>query len=126
VSDLATEVTAEATTDADKMIALQNWFTSEFNYDPTVPASDDAIEMFLETRSGFSEQFASTLAVMARTLGIPSRVAVGFTPGNLNADGSYSVLGKNTHTWPEIWFDGIGWIPFEPTPQHAIPGAQDN
>ena len=49
-------------------------------------------------------------AAMARTLGIPSRVAVGFTPGVLNDEGWYSVLGKNAHAWPELWFDGIGWV----------------
>ena len=53
-------------------------------------------------------------------------VTDGFTPGNLNVDGSCSVFGKNSHAWPEIWFDGIGWIPFEPTPQRAIPGAENN
>jgi hypothetical protein len=63
--------------------------------------------------------------VMARTLGIPSRVAVGYTPGRLRADGWYSVLGRNSHAWPEIWFDGIGWVKFEPTPQRGIPGAED-
>jgi hypothetical protein len=62
---------------------------------------------------------------MARTLGIPSRVAVGYTAGRLRSDGWYSVLGKNSHAWPEVWFDGIGWVPFEPTPQRGIPGAQD-
>lgn len=108
------------------MIALQAWFTSEFTYDLTAPATDDGhpIEVFLETRLGFCEQFASTFAVMARALGVPSRVAVGFTPGELDADGSYRVTGKNSHAWPEIWFDDIGWIPFEPTPQRALPGAE--
>ena len=125
VSDLATEVTAGAATDYDRMIALQDWLRSEFTYDLTVAASDDTIEMFLQTRSGSCEQFASTFAVMARTLGIPSRVAVGFTPGEPNADGSYSVFGKNAHAWPQVWFDGIGWVDFEPTPQGAIPGLED-
>ena len=81
--------------------------------------------MFLQTRRGLCEQFASTFAVMARTLGIPSRVAVGFTPGELNGDGSYSVFGKNAHAWPEVWFDGIGWVDFEPTPPGAVPGLED-
>ena len=125
VSDLATEITAGAATDYDRMIALRDWLRSEFRYDLTVAASDDPIEMFLQTRSGSCEQFASTFAVMARTLGIPSRVAVGFTPGELNADGSYSVFGKNAHAWPQVWFDGIGWVTFEPTPQGAIPGLED-
>ena len=125
VSDLATELTAGATTDYDRLIALQDWFRAEFNYDLPAAARVDAIETFLQTWSGSSEQFASTFAVMARALGIPSRVAVGFTPGELNVDGSYSVFGKNSHAWPEVWFDGIGWVAFEPTPQGAIPGVED-
>ena len=62
---------------------------------------------------------------MARTLGIPSRVAVGFTPGLQGLDGWYGVLGKNAHAWPELWFgEAIGWVPFEPTPGRGIPGAE--
>ena len=126
VEQLATEVTAGAATDADRMIALQDWF-QEFEYSTEVQAGhgNNAIETFLQIRKGYCEQFAGTFAVMARTLGVPSRVAVGFTSGRLRSDGWYSVLGKNSHAWPEIWFDGIGWVPFEPTPSRGIPGAED-
>ena len=56
---------------------------------------------------------------MARTLGIPSRVAVGYTPGALQPDGWYIVTGRNSHAWPEIWFDGIGWIAFDTRSRHS-------
>ena len=61
---------------------------------------------------------------MLRTLGIPTRVAVGFTSGVPLGDGEYSVLGRNAHAWPEVWFDGIGWVAFEPTPGRGAPNAQ--
>jgi transglutaminase-like putative cysteine protease len=123
ISDLAAEVTAGATSDYDRLMALQDWFLSNFEYSTDVPAGhgSNAIEQFLQVRTGYCEQFAATFAVMARTLGIPSRVAVGYTPGALQPDGWYIVTGRNSHAWPEIWFDGIGWIPFEPTPQRPIP-----
>jgi transglutaminase-like putative cysteine protease len=127
VYDTAAEVTAGGATSYDKLILLQNWFRNNFEYSTEVQAGhgNNAIENFLQIRKGYCEQFAATFAVMARTLGIPSRVAVGFTPGRLRSDGWYSVLGRNSHAWPEIWFDGIGWVDFEPTPQRGIPGAED-
>ena len=84
-----------------------------------------AIESFLIERVGYCEQFAATFAAMARTLDIPSRVAVGFTSGLQGLDDWYGVLGKNAHAWPELWFGAaIGWVPFEPTPGRGIPGAE--
>jgi transglutaminase-like putative cysteine protease len=126
VHEQALEATAGATAAADQMIALQNWF-QQFEYSTEVQAGhgNNAIQTFLQIRKGYCEQFAATFAAMARTLDIPSRVAVGFTSGRFRSDGWYSVLGKNMHAWPEIWFDGIGWIPFEPTPSRGIPGAED-
>jgi transglutaminase-like putative cysteine protease len=126
VYDTAAQVTAAAATDYDRLVTLQNWFRENFEYSTEVQAGhgSNAIENFLQIRKGYCEQFAATFAVMARTLGIPSRVAVGYTPGRLRSDGWYSVLGRNSHAWPEIWFDGVGWVPFEPTPQRGIPGAE--
>lgn len=126
VRTLAAEVTAGATTDYDRMLALQDFFRG-FTYSLEVQAGhgSSAIENFLEIRTGYCEQFSATMAAMARSLGVPSRVAVGFTPGVLGDDGWYSVLGKNAHAWPEIWFDGVGWVAFEPTPSRGIPGAEN-
>lgn len=123
---LAREVTAGQPTDYDRALALQNWFRSEFTYSLDVQRghSDDAISAFLRARIGYCEQFAGTFAVMARSIGLPARVAVGFTQGELRADGQYHVLGKHAHAWPEVWFDGVGWVLFEPTPGRGAPGSE--
>ncbi len=125
--DEALAATAGATTPYAKALALQNWFRNNFNYDLDVQYGNsyDAVEAFLRGRSGFCQQFAGTFGVMARYLGLPTRLAVGFTPGELRADGLFHVYGRNAHAWPEVWFDGIGWIPFEPTPGRGSPDAID-
>jgi transglutaminase-like putative cysteine protease len=125
VENIAAEVTAGAPTTYDAMLALQNWFRTEFEYSLEIPQGhgNSAIEAFLRQRIGYCEQFAGTFAAMARSLGVPARVAVGFTPG-LGGGGEFSVLGKNAHAWPEVWFDGLGWVAFEPTPGRGAPGAE--
>jgi hypothetical protein len=125
---LAVEVTASATTPYDQALLLQNWFRTEFTYDLTVQSghSDDAIQNFLRIRRGYCEQFAGTFAAMARSLGLPARVAVGFTQGDLGADGRYHVYGRHAHAWAEVWFDRVGWVSFEPTPGRGEPGAEEH
>jgi hypothetical protein len=102
------------------------WFQDQFEYSLEVRPGhgNSAIEAFLRDRIGYCEQFAGTYAAMLRTLGIPSRVAVGFTSGVPVGEGEFSVLGRNAHAWPEVWFDDIGWIAFEPTPGRGAPNAQ--
>ena len=123
---LAQQITAGQPTDYDKALALQNFFRTEFEYSLEVQRghSDDAISAFLRVRIGYCEQFAGTFAVMARAVGLPARVAVGFTQGELRPDGRYHVLGKHAHAWPEVWFDGVGWVLFEPTPGRGAPGSE--
>ena len=119
-------MTAGAVTPYQKLMALQNWFRTTFTYDLDVPLgnSNDAIAAFLRDRRGFCQQFAGTFAVMARTLGIPARIAVGYTQGDLGKDGLFHVFGRHAHAWPEVWFDGVGWVAFEPTPGRGSPDAQ--
>lgn len=112
----------------DSALALQEWFRTNFAYDlDGVGAGhgSDAIEAFLGARRGYCEQFAGTFAAMARSLGLPARVAVGFTPGELDEDGvTYTVRGRNAHAWPEVHIPGAGWVPFEPTPGRGQPGTE--
>jgi transglutaminase-like putative cysteine protease len=126
VRETAVTVTAGSATTYDAMVTMQNWFRTQFTYSLDVPQGhgNNAIEAFLRQRIGYCEQFAGTFAAMARSIGVPARVAVGFTPGVQQADGSFSVLGKNAHAWPEVWFDGLGWVAFEPTPGRGAPGAE--
>ena len=128
--DLPPEIGATArdwtrgqTTDYDAIIAIQDRFTDPkwgFTYDATVPGStsDEAMVEFLtQTKAGFCQQFSSTMAVMLRTLGIPARLAVGFTPGEPAGSGDrLTVTTENAHAWVEVLFPSYGWVPFEPTP----------
>ena len=125
LAEQARSVAAGATTRYDQAIALQNWFR-DFTYDVSFSAGHghDAMVEFVTERRGYCEQFAGTFAAFARVLGLPSRVAVGFTPGEHGADGRYHVRGEHAHSWPEIYFEGVGWVPFEPTPGRGIPGAE--
>jgi len=123
---LAREVTAGAANNYERAKLLQDWFNSEFTYSLKVQPGhgNNAIEGFLRDRVGYCEQFAGTYAAMMRSLGIPARVAVGFTYGTATGTG-YSVTGRNAHAWPEVWFDGLGWVLFEPTPGRGAPGTEN-
>jgi transglutaminase-like putative cysteine protease len=124
---LANDITAEAPTPYRKALALQTYFRDNFTYDLRVQRghSEEAILSFLRNRRGYCEQFSATFAAMARSVGLPARVAVGFTQGELRSDGRYHVLGRHAHAWPEVWFDGIGWVLFEPTPGRGAPGSEE-
>lgn len=131
VLTLAREVTQDSLTPFDKALALQNWFRTYFTYDLNVAQGHSIArtEDFLDVRRGYCEQFASTFAMMARVLGIPSRVAVGFTPGELQQGGvgsrTYIVRGRNYHSWPEVLIPGAGWVAMEPTPSRGSPTAEN-
>ncbi len=121
----AERITSGADTRYGKALALQNYFRDNFTYDLGFRAghSDDVIADFLRAKRGYCEQFAGTYAAFARAVGLPARVAVGFTQGTLEADGLYHVLGRHAHAWPEVYFEGVGWVPFEPTPGRGNPLA---
>ena len=126
VRDEAQRIVGGATTPYEQALALQDFFRDgSFTYDLQVAAghSTDDIESFLfDVRAGYCEQFAGSFAAMARSVGLPTRVAVGFTPGGYNPDrGWYEVRGTNAHAWPEVWFADAGWVRFEPTPDRGLP-----
>jgi hypothetical protein len=133
VAETARTVAGAATTNYDKAIALQSYFTSgQFTYSEKAPVDQGydgsgagVLEAFLRVKSGYCVHFASAMTAMARTLGIPARVAVGFTPGQAVAGSSgtslqYKVTTHDLHAWPELYFPGIGWVRFEPTPSRGF------
>ncbi len=127
VRDLASQVTAGEPTQFRKARALQSWFRSEFTYslDNVDAVNNSGLEDFLaeDGRVGYCEQFAASMALMARSLGIPSRVAVGFLePASLGA-GRWQFSSHDLHAWPELYFAGSGWVRFEPTPADRAPDA---
>ncbi|HEY5834104.1 transglutaminase TgpA family protein [Streptomyces sp.] len=126
VAETARTVTQTATNDYERGLALQRYFTSgQFVYNTQAKSGTgvDAIARFLQTREGFCVHFAFTMATMARTLNIPARVAIGFTPGSQDSDGTMSVGLKDAHAWPELYFEGTGWTRFEPTPYRGTEPA---
>lgn len=124
VTALARSLTRGATTKYERAVRIQTYFTSPpngfvYDFTPSQPRpGQDPLDAFLEGKHGFCEQYATAMAVLLREAGLPSRVAVGFTPGRPvpGKKGIYSVTTSEAHAWPEAWFDGAGWVRFEPTP----------
>ncbi len=125
VRNLAQDVTRDYPSRYEKAVALQDWFREDggFEYDiENVEGGNgvDELVAFLTEgeggRVGYCEQFASAMAAMARSLGIPARVAVGFLNPTRQDDGSWVYSTHDFHAWPELYFAGAGWVRFEPTP----------
>jgi transglutaminase-like putative cysteine protease len=126
VERLARDITSGATTDVDKVLAIEDYLRRNYEYaldSPVPPLDRDAVDHFLfDADVGFCEQFASATAVMLRTLDIPARVVAGYAVGHRNSfSGYYEVRASDAHAWVEVWFPGYGWYEFDPT--FAIPPA---
>jgi transglutaminase-like putative cysteine protease len=127
VRALARRVTASAATTYDKIRALESWLGTHVRYSidaPLPPEGVDVVDDFLfRSRLGWCEQVASSLVVMARSVGIPSRLATGFVPGSRDAlTGQFTVRERDAHAWAEIYFPGVGWQPFDPTASVPLAG----
>lgn len=138
VGRTALGVTAGLTSNYERAVALQDYFRGGgFTYSERAPVDEgydgsgaQVLGEFLDRRAGYCVHFSSAMAAMARTLGIPSRVVVGFAPGSTVTEGEgddevilHRVTTHNLHAWPELYFDGIGWVRFEPTPGRGTPPA---
>ncbi len=107
-----------------QLLSMQQWFRSAFVYDLGVaaPLGDNALDDFLfRSRTGFCQHFATGFAALARSLGYPSRIGIGFVSGERLEDGRWLVRGRDAHAWPEVWIAGLGWTAFEPTPGRRVP-----
>lgn len=126
VAELARQVTVGQATDFDKASAISEYLKANYPYDLDTPRQgndQNTAEFFLfDAKKGFCEHFATAMAVMCRTQGIPARVAVGFDSGEFNAlTGYYEVSGRDAHAWVEVYFPVFGWVPFDPTPGWSEP-----
>jgi transglutaminase-like putative cysteine protease len=123
IGQIAQEWTADAASAYDKVLAIQRHFHSDgFTYSTDVDVADDAdalLTFLTQTKAGFCQQYATAMAVLVRELGLPARIAVGYQAGTLQNDGSYLVQTKDAHAWVEVFFEGYGWLQFEPTPGHG-------
>jgi hypothetical protein len=120
-SELASRLTEGTTNPYDAVLRMNQYLKETYPYDLSIPPQNremDAVEYFLfEQRCGYCEQFSSSLAVMARSLGIPARVATGYAPDEYNPfTGYYEVRASDAHAWVEVYFPGYGWSTFDPTP----------
>jgi transglutaminase-like putative cysteine protease len=123
---LAKQVTAGAPSDYDAVQRIGSWLEGHYSYSERVAPHRYPLESFLfQDRRGYCQQFSGSAALMLRMLGIPARVATGFAPGSLNTDTKeYVVRDLDAHSWIEVWFSGIGWVPFDPTPALAPAASQ--
>ncbi|MGN6272434.1 MAG: transglutaminaseTgpA domain-containing protein [Protaetiibacter sp.] len=133
IAATAHQVADGAASAYDKALALQSYLRSTpFSYSEEAPVDEgfdgtgmEALAVFLERKTGYCVHYASAMAVMARELGIPARIAVGFQPGDRRFNEGSNVFEVSTddlHAWPELYFDGVGWLRFEPTPgRGAVP-----
>jgi hypothetical protein len=118
---LAGDLTAGSTSVYDAVTAIEAHLRDSYRYNEQVPDHAYPLESFLfEDRQGYCQQFSGAMALMLRMVGIPARVAAGFSPGTLNRKtGEYRVRDLDAHSWVEVYFSGIGWVTFDPTPRAA-------
>ncbi len=132
VRELALQLTANETNNYDKARAIEKYLREHIKYNDSVepvPAGVDGVDYVLfERPEGYCNYYASAMAVMARAIGIPARVASGYAVGSASDDGYYHIREANAHSWPELYLGELGWIEFEPTssqPEISRPVPQD-
>ncbi len=128
IAQLAAQITIPASNNYDKAAAIEKYLRGRYGYTlqlPRSPVADPLANFLFERKQGHCEYFASSMAVMLRTLRIPSRVVNGFRSDEFNdVTGNYVVRAKNAHAWVEAYFPGYGWVTFDPTPGGAIGSPQ--
>ena len=125
---LAAQITASASNNYDRAALLEKYLQSHYGYTlqlPQTAVADPLANFLFERRQGHCEYFASSMAVMLRTLRIPSRVVNGFRSDEFNdITANYVVRAKDAHSWVEAYFPGYGWITFDPTPGGTVASPQ--
>jgi transglutaminase-like putative cysteine protease len=125
VKQLAEEITASYDTPYDKASAIESFLRSEIEYNEKIeapPPDRDPVDYILfDLKQGYCDYYASSMAVMLRSLGIPSRIVSGYAQGHFDPDRqTYVVLMQDAHTWVEVFFPNYGWIEFEPTAAQPV------
>ncbi len=118
VTAFTNELTADAENPYEKATIIEQWLRTEKDYSLEASAqSDNIADTFIfEMEAGYCEYFATAMTTMLRSQDIPTRYAVGYSTGTLVDENTYEVRGMNAHAWVEVYFEDVGWVPFEPTP----------
>ena len=126
--DLTQTLTADQPTAYAAVKNVERYLQDTFTYSERVPTRPIPLMGFLyQDKRGYCQQFSGAMALMLRMAGIPARVAAGFSPGSFNKDtGEYRVRDLDAHSWVEVWFTGIGWVPFDPTPARSPAQSQSS
>jgi transglutaminase-like putative cysteine protease len=122
---LARRLTAGAPTPYAAVAAVERYLGGEFRYDENPPTRAQPLPAFLfRDKRGYCQQFSGAMALLLRMAGLPSRVVAGFAPGTADREGLWRVVDYDAHSWVEVYFNGIGWVAFDPTPSIAPARAQ--
>jgi len=128
ISQLAAQVSGSASNNYEKAVAVERYLKTHYGYTlqlPSSPVADPVANFLFERKQGHCEYFASSMALMLRTLRIPARVVNGFISDEFNdLSGNYVVRARNAHAWVEVYFPGYGWVTFDPTPDSATGSPQ--
>jgi transglutaminase-like putative cysteine protease len=128
VYDLAKRITAGSPTAYDAVARVERYLGRHYTYDETPPRRSLPLAAFLlRDKIGYCQQFSGAMALMLRMVGIPTRIATGFTPGSYNSDtGEFRIRDLDAHSWVEVFVTGIGWVTFDPTPPAAPAQTQSS
>lgn len=126
VEELVERLIAGKDNDYDRVRSIYDYFSAEngFTYSLSTEGGTSGREIvdFLTNKAGFCQQYAAAMAWLVRAAGVPARVAVGFTNGTQQDENTYVLTNRNLHAWTEVYFDRVGWVPFDATPAYGVPG----
>jgi transglutaminase-like putative cysteine protease len=130
ITDLVSDLTEGQTTPYDQVLAIRNYFSRANGFRYSLETGSETtgtaiVDFAIDNKAGYCVQYATAMAWLVREAGIPARVAIGFTTGSRRTGDTYVLTNHNLHAWTEVYFEGAGWVPFDPTPSSAIVGAVD-
>ncbi|MFG3712055.1 transglutaminaseTgpA domain-containing protein [Micromonospora sp. NPDC047730] len=127
VEELVRTLVAGKNTEYDKVRGIYDYFSADngftYSFSTKGGTSGQEIVDFLNNKVGFCQQYAAAMTWLVRAAGIPARVAFGFTNGSNSSGGTYTLTNRNLHAWTEVYFDRVGWVPFDATPAIGVPGS---
>ncbi|MFV2110919.1 DUF3488 and DUF4129 domain-containing transglutaminase family protein [Micromonospora sp. LOL_025] len=127
VEELVSSLVRGKDTEYDKVRAIYDHFSADngFTYSLSTKGGTSGREIvdFLDNKVGFCQQYAAAMTWLVRAAGVPARVAFGFANGSNSGDGTYTLTNRNLHAWTEVYFNEVGWVPFDPTPAYGVQGS---